>query len=1127
MLVGLPLDPRDWPFIGIIMADDRAARGFAVLVNPTTAITEVPVSGTSIRVCRNSHRLQLRSEEDGLCVWTIDPPANLTPDQRPPLVISRGTAECTLLQVDDSTYDNAGFVPGVVLSNGSVSYKTDSEAGVVSGFHYSEDRTAMGSPVITDLGIIGFAGTSGSNSSVTLADTPQALLLNLWETFVPRREMELPFSPGAKAILDEALLLHSWRTNPTPAPASLVLCAAVVEAARRDDATVLSTFVGRHGKAGELGLRLGLQIHERVPGAGYVEAAFPPPFIDLVTRAATLADDLGSEGIHARHVLAAAVIDDESLTGSLLTVLGSTAPELRRTLRDVVDTASPEDDSAVWDAFLTSTVAPLDLEGGTTADFVDPTHAFPLDRDTLGVATYVRMLADLIASRQTPQPLSVGLFGAWGSGKSFFMGMLRHEIARLSKESPARHCSEIAHVTFNAWHYSDTNLWASLGDEIFRQLLGPDSVGETDIEKLKKQRAQLAHDLETQREARVELLQAKNRAITETAQARTDLVAARKSSAKQKVHLLSVARQSPILHDELDKAFRSLGVKDLVSQADALADAVSDSVDDVKALAAMARNRRARWFLAAGLVVLAVTAVVSFFAPRMAATFGIAGTSTLLAAGILAANWARSGLQMLRKVADDLQTSDAKAREAATLPALDAYWRAKAREESVGARLTTVTRRAEQIEHDLNELRPDARLFKFLLERSESPEYQGRLGLISIVRRDLDRLAQLMSDWRKNPREGRTPIDRIVLYIDDLDRCEPEQVVEVLQAIHLLLALDLFTVVVGVDPRWIVRSLREKYPATLARGDYLTSEADGGVTPEDYLEKIFNIPFVLPRMDPDAFGRFVSAAVDLPRNKDNQHNELQADQQATVVHEAATGLQHHGGLNATNGTSTPGEDTQAVLAIDAASQSKLHPTPIEIQPQSPLAASSPSGITAVTEPLKLNDDEKALLKAVGGLLETPREGTRVLNLYRMLRATRDLSRSREFLGSDTRPGEFQAVIVLLAMLTAHPSLMGALLDHPPSRNQDDPRAPRGGILHWHPSSTWADIVRGIMVPPGATANRICEVEPAAVPYWNSLGAGLEPTLALVDLPDLRALQEWAPRVARFSFLLLPISGQHH
>jgi hypothetical protein len=86
--------------------------------------------------------------------------------------------------------------------------------------------------------------------------------------------------------------------------------------------------------------------------------------------------------------------------------------------------------------------------------------------------------------------------------------------------------------------------------------------------------------------------------------------------------------------------------------------------------------------------------------------------------------------------------------------------------------------------------------------RAASEDYRRQLGLIATIRRDFQRLARLKEQWRKN-KDGSSPrpIDRIVLYIDDLDRCTPRQVVEVLQAVHLLLALDLFVVVVGVAPR--------------------------------------------------------------------------------------------------------------------------------------------------------------------------------------------------------------------------------------------------------------------------------------------------------------------------------------
>ena len=67
----------------------------------------------------------------------------------------------------------------------------------------------------------------------------------------------------------------------------------------------------------------------------------------------------------------------------------------------------------------------------------------------------------------------------------------------------------------------------------------------------------------------------------------------------------------------------------------------------------------------------------------------------------------------------------------------------------------------------------------------------------------------------------------------------------VLQAVHLLLAFPLFVVVVGVDVRWVERALRLHHEHLLVSGD-------GGAAPRDYLEKIFQIPFWLGPLDPDA-----------------------------------------------------------------------------------------------------------------------------------------------------------------------------------------------------------------------------------------------------------------------------------
>src|SRR5205814_6814484 len=82
-------------------------------------------------------------------------------------------------------------------------------------------------------------------------------------------------------------------------------------------------------------------------------------------------------------------------------------------------------------------------------------------RDLLNIEPDVLALSALIAARTTEPPLSIGLFGDWGSGKTFFMRELRSSIERLSREARTQQRMQrelpfyktIVQIEFNAWHY--------------------------------------------------------------------------------------------------------------------------------------------------------------------------------------------------------------------------------------------------------------------------------------------------------------------------------------------------------------------------------------------------------------------------------------------------------------------------------------------------------------------------------------------------------------------------------------------------------------------------------------------------------------------------------------------------
>ncbi|MCC6829702.1 MAG: hypothetical protein IT200_00005, partial [Thermoleophilia bacterium] len=115
------------------------------------------------------------------------------------------------------------------------------------------------------------------------------------------------------------------------------------------------------------------------------------------------------------------------------------------------------------------------------ADDPGPSRPAPGDRvpdDLVGIGPQVDAFAYLAASVNLEPPLAVGLFGDWGSGKSFFMRALQRRIDALTNHPAAadRPAGElpffrrVAQVEFNAWHYVDGDLWASLVEHLFQNL---------------------------------------------------------------------------------------------------------------------------------------------------------------------------------------------------------------------------------------------------------------------------------------------------------------------------------------------------------------------------------------------------------------------------------------------------------------------------------------------------------------------------------------------------------------------------------------------------------------------------------------------------------------------------------
>jgi len=98
-------------------------------------------------------------------------------------------------------------------------------------------------------------------------------------------------------------------------------------------------------------------------------------------------------------------------------------------------------------------------------------------------------------------------------------------------------------------------------------------------------------------------------------------------------------------------------------------------------------------------------------------------------------------------------------------------------------------------------------------------------------------------------------IKTLVVLVDDLDRCTPERLLENLEAIKLFLAVDHTAFVIGADPRIVEHAIRFRY-AERATHNIDKNETDRLVI--DYLEKLVQLPYTLPRLSPSEIESYMA-----------------------------------------------------------------------------------------------------------------------------------------------------------------------------------------------------------------------------------------------------------------------------
>lgn len=92
---------------------------------------------------------------------------------------------------------------------------------------------------------------------------------------------------------------------------------------------------------------------------------------------------------------------------------------------------------------------------------------------------------------------------------------------------------------------------------------------------------------------------------------------------------------------------------------------------------------------------------------------------------------------------------------------------------------------------------------------------------------------------------------RVVVFIDDLDRCLPSNALQVLESMKLFFDMEGFVFVVGLDQTVVERAVAQKYQ--------LPGDAEGtSLTSVNYLKKIFQVPFALPRVSTSQLDEYLN-----------------------------------------------------------------------------------------------------------------------------------------------------------------------------------------------------------------------------------------------------------------------------
>jgi hypothetical protein len=874
-----------------------------------------------------------------------------------------------------------------------------------------------------------------------------------------------------------------------------------------------------------------------------------PAVVRLIDDAVAIAKRVSDvEIVAARHLLATILNSHDPEVRAALQLLSGAGvdPEVVRTRFRIslTENGFPQERDA-WRAVLKPR-----SDARIVSDFSgdDPTTG----TDCLGFEPDYQAMASLIASRGLQPPLAIGIFGNWGSGKSFFMHKLEKQVEHLTaiarSEPPDQpryanaYWRRVKQIKFNAWHYVDSNLWASLVAHVFDELAKPLEATEFDPTAEEREKCIKESNVKKQALSAATMeVDSKTLAVTDAKNAvsalKTDFEAQSASLTNAvKENVWEVVGKAIKLTDAEKQGLKEarLAVADL-QHAGADIERIYRQVNDFATTAGriravvvsmLTRPSATLWALGCCIVVLLLAAIVPLVVP-VAIHQALATSMRVIALISGTAVWVTKNATSISKAIEPLEKlrsrlaaalDQAEREKAARIAAAEQHLEKVKAELSLAVAARGVAERElRQSYAELKRIEAGGLVSQFIEKRFASEDYRRHLGIVSLVRCDFDQLSSIVQSYNASSAAGEPTgigLSRIVLYIDDLDRCPPDRVVEVLQAIHLLLAFKLFVVVVGVDARWVTYSLKEQYKGMLVvppQGRVNGDSSARPASPYDYLEKIFQIPYWITPMSGGSSRSLLRSLVSPPQKPASQEQAAQPGHESSMGPTVVPPAEHGNPAAQPQAVSNEAKSRESIennRGDDPGTPQKRVITAAEAEPRA----------------LEIEAVEAAAMQQLAIVIgRSPRSLKRFVNVYRLIRASLPHDELPLFKGSADSPGPFRAAMLLLAFVVGLPELaddlvsaieqaveqgkeaqaFAKLLERLSARQTSDPeewerlqafRTEQGSLGAWGKLTAgelirWTDrIVQYSFIPPVPPPNDGDGAAPPAIPRRGAAGA---------------------------------------